>query len=192
MCSDSKAGVYKCLRELRGHALAAGRRATTPGDFTAAVDAYLMEEQLADQLAQDAEPHDSRGSHVDLNGVPVLAVDNFNSETQPVLYAQPPTGRPFSRDQRRDSPKDITFPPFTDRRQPQSNTAYLWSAADHSPCRNWVMGKDGCSGHHHPPPSNPSPNLSVPSPPSTSTPPPISMHRLHLPLRYLYQRPHRP
>jgi hypothetical protein len=57
MIQRLKAGVYQFPREHRGHALAAGRRATTTGDFTAAVDAYLLEEQLADESAQGAVPH---------------------------------------------------------------------------------------------------------------------------------------
>ena len=151
MIQRLKAGVYKFPREHRGHALAAGRRATTPGDFTAAVDAYLLEEQLADELAQGAVPQgiDAHGRVLDMNGAPVLAVDNFNSEPQPVLYSQPHPGRQFSRDQRRDPPLNVAMPPLSDRRPPHSNTAYLWSAAEHPPCRNWVQGKDGCNGRHH-------------------------------------------
>jgi hypothetical protein len=84
-----------------------------------------------------------------MNGAPVLMVDNFNFEPQPVLYSQQHPGRHFLRDQHRDPQMNVSMPPSSDRRPLQSNTAYLWSAAEHPPCRNWVLGKDGCNGRHH-------------------------------------------
>ena len=36
----------------------------------------------------------------------------------------------------------------TSRRNPADSRSYLWSPAEHSPCLNWICGREGCNGRH--------------------------------------------
>jgi hypothetical protein len=36
----------------------------------------------------------------------------------------------------------------TTRRNPADSRSYMWNPAEHSPCLNWIRGRDGCNGRH--------------------------------------------
>ena len=105
----------------------------------AAIDTHTLTQQLAAQM---------RGPNMALGGAHALMATTATLETaQPVLYGQ--------RQHRPDPAKHSDMPETsyhrhtTPGRNPAERRTYLWVAAEHPPCLNWIRGRDGCDGRHH-------------------------------------------
>ena len=142
MADHLRMPLYSLPEKLSEKVLSASESLTKTTDIVAAVAAAIDKFDLAAQLT-NRRRDPTYGAASLATTLANTAEPMDGADAQAVLYGQRSYGPP------KDPTKNLTMEGIdTTRRNPTDARTYMWNPAEHSPCLNWIRGRDGCNGRH--------------------------------------------